>query len=37
MNFKQYVFVGLDCVSFAAIVLVWLMAPTLEKAAKTLK
>jgi hypothetical protein len=37
MNSKQYLFVALVCISFAAIVLVWLMEPTLEKAVNALK
>jgi hypothetical protein len=37
MNPKQYLFVGLACISFAAILLAWLMDPALEKALNALK
>jgi hypothetical protein len=37
MHSKQYLVVSLACISFAAILLLWLMEPTLEKAVNALK
>jgi DNA-binding transcriptional regulator YdaS (Cro superfamily) len=37
MHSKQYLVVSLACISFAAILLLWLMEPTLRQAVNALK
>ncbi len=37
MHSRQYLLVSIACISFAAILLMWLIEPTLEKAVKALK
>ena len=37
MHSRQYLLLSIACISFAAILLMWLIEPTLEKAVNALK